>query len=160
MSKRPTKKKPTKKKVALEQEMLKDIGKGTSQWPSDNASPLDLSETEWRWIDGVYAADRNRDPARLIELLAHGRVPVRVMPFVARLLSVQLGRKPGRPSLLPTRKEITYHLAQQEVRELVKEHGGSVSAAAGKVAPRWRLTAKTLTGYCTHRSGYSRKLRR
>ena len=102
--------------------MLKDLGKGTSRLPSDNPSPLTFNEMEWRWIDAVYVADKNRNPARLIELMAQGRVPKCVVPYVARLFELRIGRKPGRPTLLPTRKAITYYLAQQEVRELVKEH--------------------------------------
>lgn len=33
-------------------------GKGTSLLPSANASPLDLNEVEWQWIDAVYYADK------------------------------------------------------------------------------------------------------
>jgi hypothetical protein len=151
-------KKPAKQKITLEQEMLKDIGKGTSQWPSNNASVLDLNELEWRWIDAVYAADRNRDPRPLIDLLK-AAVPKRVMLFVEQLLLIRLGRKPGRPSILPTRKFIAYHCAQEEVRELV-EQGMSVIAAVEETAPKWGLTPKALTSIISGKSGYSRKTRR
>jgi hypothetical protein len=154
-------KKPTARDIEEFEAMLNDDAgknKGTSPLPSDNASPLDdLNESEWRWIDAVYLAEK-RDPTQLIALLGKQRVPPRVMPYVRGLLEMRLGGKPGERIKLPTQRAITYHLAVEQVREL-EAKGLPKQKAVEKAAPKWGLTPKALSDFISGRSGYSRKRR-
>ncbi|MET3359241.1 MULTISPECIES: hypothetical protein [Bradyrhizobium] len=142
---------------SLQQSFEADAGKGgLSEWPSDNASTLSISQRDWPWIDAIYAADAKCDPERLINLISANKVPAPIMPFLAALLKARLGRKAGRPSILPTSTAIRNHLALEDVRKLVEE-GRPVKAAVAEIAPRWGMSAKSLADLRSGRRGDARK---
>jgi hypothetical protein len=134
--------------------------------PSDIAFWLSWppGDEAWAWINAVAAADQH-DPAPLLQLLAQGRVPERVMPYVADLLNRKLGKeksKPGRKPLLW--KPPVLEALSIIVDRLIKNDGFSVDAAVERVIDEFSsicsffsVSRDKLIAHYTGKSGYGRR---
>lgn len=129
MSKGPAKQKPTKEQLELEELMKSDLGKGTSQLPSDCAFELPWHENDpaWAWLDALDALHKRQDLAPLLAL-----VPEHARVFVKDYFEIfLLAPKRGPKTALWDAGSI--ERAARMVGQLRKEEGLTVAAAGNRV---------------------------
>ena len=108
---------------------------------------LDYEMWELFWVDAIHQAAQHRDPTRLIELLAQGGPPPSVMPFLTALLQYRIGRKRGRPNILPSQKLMDFWEMEAQVGEWVDD-GMAKGEACKLVAKAWKIKPKPLIDFC------------
>jgi hypothetical protein len=140
----------------------RDAGRGLSDRPSDNWSPLEVGPAAWPWIDALHAIDSKADPTALIRLLGHARVPDEVMPYVADLLKRKLTRRVGRPSTPLyelTRRNARLAFAAMRVRELV-QRGVAVREATRRIAEQNNIPYAQLQRALLSKDGAFHRMKR
>ena len=108
---------------------------------------IDWAFWEYDWIDAIWRVEQHRDPTRLIALLAQGGPPPSVQPFPHRALQTRLGRKGGRPSILPSQKLMDFWEMEAQVGEYVDD-GMAKGEACKLVAKAWHIKPKALVDFC------------